>query len=226
MTRKFLLSSIAFVCVGCVAFLARAWWLEPASPGETTAAKAVEIARITDRRISEASGIVASRTFAGVYWTHNDGDDNHLFAIARDGSVVGTAKLDANVHDWEDIAIDEFGGLYVADTGNNSGARKHLEVHRLREPDPEHLSGKKIRTLRLSDTWHVRFPAEPFNCESLFVWKDSCYLIAKSPPGMKADVYRFDLKQNDPTLEKVATLPIDQPVTAADLSADGVVGHL
>src|SRR4051812_49706568 len=84
---------------------------------------AVEIARISDRRISEASGIVASRRFQGVYWTHNDGDDNRLFAIRRDGSVIGCAKVDANLHDWEDIAIDDDGNLYIADTGNNAGGR-------------------------------------------------------------------------------------------------------
>lgn len=183
--------------------------------------KATEIARITDRRVSEASGIVASRRFPGVYWTHNDGDDNRLFAIRRDGSVIGFAKLDVNVHDWEDIAIDDDGYLYVSDTGNNSGNRKHLMICRVREPDPNKLAGRKMRTLKVDESWKVHFPGEPFNCESLFVWRGEFYLISKLAAGTQAEVYRFDPKGKTPEMRKVATLPIDQPVTAADISADG-----
>lgn len=188
---------------------------------ERAGERASEIARIHDRRISEASGIVASRKFPGVFWTHNDGNDDRLFAIARDGRVIGCAKIDANFHDWEDIAIDAKGDLYLADTGNNAGSRKHVAIFRLAEPDPRGWGEKRTPKLAIAQSWKIRFRGEPFDCESFFVRDDFGYLIAKSPPGVPAAVYRIDLRAREPELERVMTLPIDQPVTAADLSADG-----
>src|SRR2546429_5362184 len=90
---------------------------------------AVETGHISDKAIDEASGVIASRQYPGVFWTHNDGADGVLYAIRRDGSLISRAELDVKVHDWEDIAIDEKGNLYVADTGNNENQRKTIAVH-------------------------------------------------------------------------------------------------
>ena len=50
------------------------------------------------------------------------------------------------VHDWEDIAIDHDGNLYVSDTGDNDHSRKHAEIHRLREPDPAMAGAGDVET--------------------------------------------------------------------------------
>jgi len=41
--------------------------------GKVVAPGVLEIGRITNPRITESSGVVASRQFPGVFWTHNDG---------------------------------------------------------------------------------------------------------------------------------------------------------
>ncbi|RYG42513.1 hypothetical protein EON79_18735, partial [bacterium] len=47
------------------------------------------IARIALPVIDEGSGIVASRRYPGVFWTHNDsGDAARFFAIKADGTAV------------------------------------------------------------------------------------------------------------------------------------------
>jgi hypothetical protein len=186
-------------------------------------ARAVQVGVIQEDRIVEASGIAASRQHKGVFWTHNDGSDGVLFAIRADGSLLGSIKIDAKVRDWEDIAVDDQGNLYISDTGNNSENRKHVVVYRVREPDPATLSKDRRAELAVAQTWKIDFPDEPQNVESLIIWRNKGYLVFKMSEGVPAEVYSFDLDDPDKkaSMKRVVSLPVTQPVTAADLSADG-----
>src|SRR6185503_19917168 len=56
--------------------------------------------------LTEASGIAASRTMPGRFWTHNDSGQPVLFALDRGGNVVGRLRLTgATVDDWEAVAV-------------------------------------------------------------------------------------------------------------------------
>src|SRR3954470_3383545 len=85
-----------------------------------------EVRHVQEKSRNEASGLVMSHKRPGVCWTHNDGDDGVLYAIAPDGSTLAKIKVDADFKDWEDIASDNDGHLYLADVGNNSRERKHV----------------------------------------------------------------------------------------------------
>lgn len=176
------------------------------------------IGRITDEHLNEASGLIASRADRNVLWTHNDGNDAVLFAIRRDGTIVRRMKVNAKIHDWEDITLDDRNRLYISDTGNNDKNRKHVTVYRMAEPDPG-----KITSLTPDRTYRLRFAGKPFNGESLFLLKDTGYLIAKRDEGDPAEVWSFALGASDDTqeLKHVMTIPgVDHPVTAAALNAD------
>jgi hypothetical protein len=194
-----------------------------AEPGQEIAPGVRLLARISDPRIKESSGVVASRRYTGVFWTHNDGGGPKkqvLYAIDRKGNtrasfpVVGVA-----LHDWEDIAIDDAGHLFIGDIGNNDSKRDALAVYEIDEPNPRASAGP----ISPERAWNLRFPQAPFDCESLFVWKDQGYVISKVFDKTRAQIFRFPLKDtNEPlTLELVATTKIESPVTGADISADG-----
>ena len=103
---------------------------EPAEPEFRTG-------RIAAKAVGESSGLVASRRHAGVFWTVNDsGNDPVLYAISREGELIAAFPVDAKNVDWEDLAIDDDGHLYVADVGNNDGRRTEVRVLRVDEPDP------------------------------------------------------------------------------------------
>ncbi|HZN67064.1 MAG TPA: hypothetical protein VFB66_17365 [Tepidisphaeraceae bacterium] len=202
----------------------------PAGPiGETfPESPAVRVGFIRHAPVKESSGVVASRRSPGVFWTHNDkGNAPVLYAITREGTLLAEYHVAATHDDWEDVATDDAGNLYVGNIGNNNAERTWLEVHRVGEPGPD-LSGggaaapRPSVSLRPDRTWRLKFPADPFDCESLFVHGGHGYVISKHHDGAPAGLYRFPLGGGDDvTLEKVTTLPTRGPVTAADLSPDG-----
>ena len=64
---------------------------ETALPGKEVAPGVRESGRIAHPRITESSGVVASRQFPGVLWTHTDGGGARkqvLVAMAREGAAA------------------------------------------------------------------------------------------------------------------------------------------
>jgi hypothetical protein len=196
-----------------------------AEPGQEIAHGVRLFAYIRDSRIKESSGVVASRRYADVFWTHNDGGGPKkqvLYAIDREGNTRASFPIiGVMLHDWEDLAIDNAGHLYIGDIGNNDSKRDALAVYEIEEPNPQ-AGAERISPKRV---WNLRFPRAPFDCESLFVWKDHGYVISKVFDNAHAQIFRFPLKEtNRPlTLELVATTKIESPVTGADISADGTL---
>jgi hypothetical protein len=193
--------------------------------GEEIASGVRLVARMSDPHIKESSGVVTSRRYTDVFWTHNDGGGPKkqvLYAIDREGNTRASfSVIDVTLHDWEDIAIDNAGHLYIGDIGNNYAKRDALTIYEIEEPNPQAGTG----SIAPKRAWKLKFPGAPFDCESLFVWKDQGYVVSKVFDKARAQIFRFPLKEtNEPlTLELVATTKIKSPVTGADISADGTL---
>src|SRR5438876_11939284 len=134
MSRCVMKESVAAVCcrlIFPIGLFARVG-PQPVAPG------VARTGEITDSELTESSGLVASRTFPGVFWTHNDrGSIPQLFAISRYGATLGKFKVTgATISDWEDISIDSAGNLYLADTGDNDLGRNEVQVYRAIGPNP------------------------------------------------------------------------------------------
>lgn len=180
------------------------------------------VGKLEHKPIAECSGIVASRKHPGVFWVHNDsGNPATLYAVKQDGTLVGPFAVAATNQDWEDIAIDDAGHLYIGDIGNNGSRRKELVVYRLAEPEPS--KAKDIVRVKVDRKWVLTFPERPFDCEAMFVHGGHGYLISKIYFGGQAGVYRFSLEEakGPVVLERVGSVPVRTPVTAADVSPDG-----
>jgi hypothetical protein len=179
------------------------------------------VGHIDAPRLDESSGLVASRRYPGVFWTHNDsGNPAAIFAITRRGKVINEFPVQGKNVDWEDIAFDAQDRLYLADIGNNNCDRKQVQVYRVAEPDPRGA----VHLLQPDKVWKLTHPAKPFDAESLFILGNDAYIIAKYLDGQEPGMYRFSLldNSNEPIrLERVHTLALHAPVTAADISRDG-----
>jgi hypothetical protein len=196
--------------------------LAPAALAQTsrpTTQPLFQVGTIADPAIRENSGLIPAKT-PGVFWTLNDsGNPPMLFAVNAAGKTLASVRVDARNIDWEDLANDDEGNLYIADVGNNTGRRTTVYVHRVAEPDVNAAPA----VLKVSHTWALTFSAKPFDCEALFIYKAHGYLLSKYRDGTPTGLYRFALsdRQAPAVLEKVCDLPVRFPVTAADISRDG-----
>ena len=165
----------------------------------------------------ESSGLAASKEHPGVIWTHGDGSRRFLFAMRTNGTYIRSFPVGASFVDWEDIIADNFGNLYLADTGSDGDPRSHVKIHRVREPNPF-----KAANVAVERTWYVRFPGDRKNCEAFFTLNGRGYLVTKAELGGRVTIYDFDLANRAESilLRRVTTVEIPGDVTAATLSAD------
>ena len=191
--------------------------------GQETAPGVRLIGRIVPPRLTESSGVVASRQFPGVFWSHTDGGGpkkQTLFALDAEGNSLGEFFVGTvAIIDWEDIAIDDQKHLYIADTGNNDNRRREVLVHEIDEP----VLKTDERVVSVRRSWRLRWPGEVFDCEAMFIWQGHGYLVSKVFRDARAQILRFPLADAKDTvvLELVATTKIESPVTGADVSPDG-----
>ena len=177
------------------------------------------VGRIEHEKLTECSGIVASRQYPGIFWVHNDsGHQAILYAIRESGEVVAEVPVAGAINiDWEDIAADDRGNLYIADTGNNYGMFPVRCIYQVEEPYPE---ASPVRPARVIRQIKYSYPSERFDCEALFVRDGRLWIISK-PRGARSVVFRLDPDDESrfqPT--PVAPLPF-RMATGADLSPDG-----
>jgi len=138
-------------------------WLD----AEATAAR--QSGSLEDRRLTESSGVAASRSHPGVLWTHNDaGNPAILFATDTAGRALGRWPVaGAESRDWEDIALGPCPAgtcLTIGDVGDNAERRAHVVLYRIPEPDPSQ-GGVTLTAEHLV----VRYPDRPRDVEALWV---------------------------------------------------------
>ncbi len=197
----------------------------PARSAKVVAPGVSQIGVIQHPRLTESSGVVASRRDTNVFWTHSDGGGRKqvLYAMTRSGAPLAEFPVTgALLHDWEDIATDGKGHLYIGDLGNNDNRRAQLAVHRIDEPD---LATNRAGFAVINRSWFLDFPKARFDCESLFILRDHGYVISKVFDDARAELYSFALTNAAAAqqLEFVTRLKIDSPVTSAAISPDGAL---
>lgn len=193
-------------------------WDEPAA-----------MAKITDPRVNESSGLAASPTQNGVFYTHNDsGDSARFFRFDKSGRITGEFKLkDVKAVDWEDMASAKIGGksyLYFADIGDNNRKRDDLVIHRVEEPKGDGGEIKKV------DSFRIEYPDKKRDCEAFMVDPKSgdFWLVTKARDG---ETVAYKLEKPDQgkknMLKHVAKLEVNTGglggtwVTGGDISPDG-----
>jgi hypothetical protein len=170
--------------------------------------------------VTESSGVIASRNYPGAFWTHNDGNE-YLISMTKRGATLGGYYVNGvRFLDWEDIAIDGLGNLYLADIGDDGTLRTTLAVYKVREPNP-YSTG----TVNILQRYYLTFPVARAvaDCESLFIYKGWGYIITKRPVLGQVSVFRFPLAYNSSipyALNLVTKFPMAYDVTGADLSRD------
>lgn len=196
---------------------------------------------VLDRDLGEISGVAASRAHRDVLWMLNDGGNTPvLYAVSPRGRMLARYRVDGVTNtDWEDLSAFELDGkryLLIADTGDNGGLRRTLQLHVVEEP----------RTLdggTLKPAWSVafRWPDGARDCEAVTVDPLARQVLLVTKKRHPAELFALPLRAQGKRLvaRRLGTLAgIPQPtreerkanhsrarvkglVTSADLSPDG-----
>ncbi|HEU4481015.1 MAG TPA: hypothetical protein VFS18_03945 [Actinomycetota bacterium] len=180
------------------------------------------VGRISDRRIRESSGLDASATIDGAFWTHNDsGNPPELFCLRPGGRSCGTHLVQGATNtDWEDIATATLDGrpyIFVGDIGDNAAVRPSIQVYRI--PEPTAPGDEPLP----SEVVELTYPDGPHDAEALLVdpATGDLYVVTKA---RRAAVYRKEAPFASGALTFVGRLPgrslIAGP-TGGDISPDG-----
>ncbi|MGA5423982.1 WD40 repeat domain-containing protein [Streptomyces lavendulocolor] len=138
---------------------------------------------VEDPRITESSGLAASRAHPGIYWTHNDQDQPRVFAVdSRTGKTVATVTLRGigTPRDMEAISVGADGAVYVGDIGDNlDGSWQHVWIYRF--PEPERLRDQTVDATQYT----VTYADGPRNAEALMVHPTTgrVYIASKNEDG-------------------------------------------
>lgn len=223
--------------------LAAGWALWRAHRAQAPAPGTHELAgMLLDPQLSEISGLAASRRHPGVLWMHDDGGNpERLFAVAENGDRLATARIEGAIKtDWEDMAAFELDGrhyLLIADTGDNGGLRRSLQLHIIEEPE-------KLENARLKPAWSIafRWPDGARDCEAVAVDAARRQVLLVSKKRQPPELFSLPLMpagnalQTATRLGELAGIPAPDPqlrqsnpfrarlqgqVTAADVSPDG-----
>ena len=195
---------------------------------------------ILDTRLSDLSGLASSRVHPDVVWVLDDGGNPpDLYAVGSRGGVQATFRVAGVANtDWEDLAafdLDHRHYLLIADTGDNGGLRRTLQLHVVEEP-------KALADGVLQPAWSIafRWPDGPRDCEAVAVDAAHGQILLVSKRRRPPEIFVLPLRPASPGLQvarkigHLAGMPaspkgaradaadrLGDQITAADLSPDG-----
>ena len=178
-----------------------------------------------DKKLREASGLVASMANPDHLWTHNDGGNKaEIFLINEKAETVMTCKLKSIINrDWEDITIgrgpkEGINYLYIADIGDNDGRYAYKMLYRIEEPA---LSDVEIEIEKI-DTLLIQLADRPRDTEAIMVdpITNNFYLITKREHQARLYEIKFPFAGDTLKAEPVITFPFNH-IVAANISSDG-----
>lgn len=188
------------------------------TPANATTAQFETLGKLP-AQIKESSGIELS-TKQGHYFTHNDANNKpNLYEINNKGKLVKTYTLKLPNVDWEDLARDDEGNLYIADTGNNSNKRNELAVYKV------NLQSMQPTAIRFTYEDQPKKSSKKdkvgFDSEAIFWQNGQLYLITKDRNGSnEARIYQLPDEPGNHKARKIGAIKMKEPVTGAAISPD------
>ncbi|MDP2424707.1 MAG: T9SS type A sorting domain-containing protein [Bacteroidales bacterium] len=178
----------------------------------------------------ESSGVVV--THPNKIWSHEDsGNASELYCFDTTGQLLRTLVI-SNVQniDWEDLASDNVGRIYICDAGNNDNNRKNLAVYRI--PNPETISGNtttaEIIRFVLSD--QTQFPPPQsnrnFDIEAMIWRSDTLFLFTKNrstPINGYSKMYKLPAQPGNRTAQLVDSVYLGNSIEVARVTAADIL---
>ncbi|WP_192821732.1 hypothetical protein [Rufibacter sp. LB8] len=172
--------------------------------------------------VEESSGLELADQ-PNTYWTHNDaGNEAVLYKINEKGKLLSQLQVNGTENkDWEDLAQDTKGFLYIGDMGDNGNRRKDLRIYKM-----SMKNGNRVQVLNFTyadkPKGKIEKEARNFDCEAFFWHANHLYLISKDRGQSKtAKLYSLPDTPGTHVAKLLAKKDFPGQVTSADLSPDG-----
>lgn len=201
----FLLSLRAFFCPCDPAAVKAKEWHTPQKVGRLPAV------------IQESSGLVLADS-GKLYTLSDGGNPSVIYTISYSGELLDSLVLPLPNRDWESLARDTKGNLYIGDFGNNLNNRSNLAVYKI-------SPALQIDTIWFHYPEQIQFPAAEqerfYDCEAMVWDRQQLHLFTKSRSDKFSRYYTLPDSAGKFSAQLQAKLPIKGLVTGADISDDG-----
>lgn len=168
-----------------------------------------------DDNLTETSAIEIVAN-SDLFWTIEDsGNKNILFGLNSKGNIEKAIKiLDAKNKDWEDLASDNKGNIYIGDFGNNSKKRKNFTIYKL-------AITENLKDEATAERLHFKLPkkSKSENFEAFYHHNNSLYLISKTKSTV--NVFKINDTTENQTATKISSHKLKGKhnlITAADIN--------
>ena len=176
----------------------------------------VPVSVMSDPRITESSGLAASKLHPGIAYTFNDsGDEARIFAIdIASGAVVGvTTVKNATWYDAEAMAL--WGGkIWIGDVGSNRGIGEERALYLFDEPGP----GDHRVT---ADRYPIKLDGGEVEIEAMAVVPGRVYLFSKGWPQGHTFLLTGKASKSEPNVARLTQGTTPAWTTDATATADG-----
>ncbi|WP_340199751.1 hypothetical protein [Ascidiimonas sp. W6] len=121
-----------------------------------------------------------------LFWLVEDsGNKDHVYGINKKGEIVRDINIKgAKNQDWEDLASDDAGNLFIGDFGNNDNERKDLVIYRI--PNPSGIKKEELPSEEIRFTYPEQkdFPPKDsrklYDAEAFLYLNDYLYIFTKN----------------------------------------------
>jgi hypothetical protein len=186
-----------------------------------------------DQKLNEISGL-SYLNDTNLIAINDGGNLAKLYVLNLKGDIVHELEIENAINvDWEDIAIDSKGNIYIADIGNNNNKRRDLCIYKI-SADSIFLKTKVFaQKIFFSYPEQNEFPPDNqnlnFDAEALAAYQDELYLFTKCrtvPYSGESIVYKLPTKEGNYMAEKLMSIQLKSrrmkfdAVTAVDFKSD------
>lgn len=126
--------------------------------------------------LKETSAVEMTSNSDLLWVVEDSGNKNELYGLDNQGNITKYIKIkNRRNKDWEDLASDSLGNIYIGDFGNNNKKRKSFAILKVNEPD---MAPNETEVESIEFTLPEKIKSHDF--EAFFLLKDHFYIFSKS----------------------------------------------
>jgi hypothetical protein len=149
----------------------------------TRAQKLQKLVQLPDE-LNEISGIL-SPNGTKIYAINDSGNEAELLIYDTfSGDIQRVVIAQAKNVDWEELAQDDSGNVFIGDVGNNLNTRKEFIIYKVSNPDLRNEDTLTAEEIKFTYGDQTEFPPPAnrliYDCEAMIWLNDSIFLFTKN----------------------------------------------